>query len=179
MQTYRLRRFGMMVSVLSAIVLGQIAGPGPRKIKDVRPVYPSESLQAGDEGVVLLELNVSPSGTVGQTRILWSQCKRLEQAALTAAGNGNSHNCAPTENRCPSRSWPAFPSDCQHDSRSELAGPVRANGKSRQRPSTEIDDQLLSLGCASSGREPARWSGPRGFVPNATRPGVFRGAAGN
>jgi TonB family protein len=73
----------IMVCVLSAIVVGQV--PAPRKIKDVRPVYPSASLEAGDEGVVLLELNVTPSGTVGQARILWSQCKRLEEAALTTA----------------------------------------------------------------------------------------------
>ncbi len=73
----------MTVCVLSAIVGGQVTAP--RRIKDVRPVYPSESLQAGDEGVVLLELNVTASGTVGQARILWSQCKRLELAALTAA----------------------------------------------------------------------------------------------
>jgi TonB family protein len=50
-----------------------------------QPVYPSDALQAGDEGVVFLELNVTASGAVGQARILWSQCKRLEQAALTAA----------------------------------------------------------------------------------------------
>jgi TonB family protein len=73
----------IMICVLSALTAGQITPP--RKIKDVRPVYPRESLQAGDEGVVVLELNVTPSGTVGQARILWSQCKRLEQAALTAA----------------------------------------------------------------------------------------------
>ena len=72
------------VCVLSAVAAGQVTAP--RKTKDVRPVYPRESLEAGDEGVVLLELNVTPSGTVGQARILWSQCKRLEQAALTAAG---------------------------------------------------------------------------------------------
>jgi TonB family protein len=72
----------MAVCVLSEVVAGQVAAP--RKIKDVRPVYPSESLQAGDEGVVLLELHVTASGTVGQARILWSLCKRLEGAALAA-----------------------------------------------------------------------------------------------
>jgi TonB family protein len=72
----------IMVGVLSAVAVGQVTGP--RKVKDVRPVYPRESLQAGDEGVILLELNVTTSGTVGQARILWSQCKRLERAALTA-----------------------------------------------------------------------------------------------
>jgi TonB family protein len=73
----------IMVCELSAVAVGQVTAP--RKIKDVRPIYPRESLHAGDEGVVLLELNVTPSGTVGQARVLWSQCKRLEQAALTAA----------------------------------------------------------------------------------------------
>ena len=70
------------VSLLSAVVVGQVAAP--HRIKDVRPVYPRESLQAGDEGVILVELNVTPSGTVGQVRVLRSECKRLEQAALTA-----------------------------------------------------------------------------------------------
>ena len=74
----------LMVCVLSAAAVGQVTAP--RKVKDVMPVYPRESLEAGDEGVVLLELNITPSGTVGQARILSSQCKRLEQAALTAAG---------------------------------------------------------------------------------------------
>jgi len=73
----------IVVCVLSAIVVGLVTTP--RKIKDVKPVYPSASLEAGDEGVVLLELRITPSGTVGQALILWSQCKRLEQAALTAA----------------------------------------------------------------------------------------------
>ena len=47
-------------------------------------MYPRESLQTGDEGVIVLELDVSPSGAVSQARILGSECKRLEQAALTA-----------------------------------------------------------------------------------------------
>jgi TonB family protein len=72
----------LAVCLLSTIAAGQV--PAPRRIKDVRPVYPSESLQAGDEGVILVELNVTPSGTVGQVRLLRSECKRLEQAALTA-----------------------------------------------------------------------------------------------
>jgi TonB family protein len=76
----------IMVCVLSAVAVGQVTAPRKiNKIKDGRPVYPRESLQAGDEGVVLLELNVTPSGTVGQARVIWSECKRVEQAALTAA----------------------------------------------------------------------------------------------
>jgi TonB family protein len=72
----------IVVCVLPAVAVGQVMAP--RKTKNVRPVYPRESLQAGDEGVVLVELSVMPSGTVGQARILWSQCKRLEEAAVTA-----------------------------------------------------------------------------------------------
>ena len=71
-----------IVCLLAAGAMGQI--PTPRKIKDVRPVYPRESLQAGDEGGILLELDVNPSGAVSQARILRSECKRLEQAALSA-----------------------------------------------------------------------------------------------
>jgi TonB family protein len=68
--------------LLSVVVVGQVTAP--RRTKDVRPVYPRESLQTGDEGGVLVELTVTPSGTVGQVRVLRSECKRLEQAALTA-----------------------------------------------------------------------------------------------
>jgi TonB family protein len=67
---------------LSAVAWGQ--KPAIQKIKDVRPVYPRESLQAGDEGMVIVELSVTAGGAVGEARILWSQCKRLDQAALTA-----------------------------------------------------------------------------------------------
>ncbi len=69
------------IYLLSAVASGQVSTP--QKIKDVGPVYPRESLQAGDEGVVILELRVTTSGTVGQTRVLWSHCERLDQAALT------------------------------------------------------------------------------------------------
>jgi TonB family protein len=74
------------MSVLSAFGSPQVSSiPTPRKIKDVKPVYPRESLRAGDEGTVLVELSINPSGTVEEARILWSGCKRLEQAALFAA----------------------------------------------------------------------------------------------
>lgn len=73
----------ILVSALSVIVAGRVTPP--RKVKDVSPVYPRASLEAGDEGVILLELSVTASGAVGEARILWSQCTRLEQAALTAA----------------------------------------------------------------------------------------------
>ena len=73
----------IMVGVLSAVAAGQVTVP--RKIKDVKPVYPRESLEAGDEEVIILELNVTASGTVEEAHPLWSQCKRLEHAAITAA----------------------------------------------------------------------------------------------
>ena len=59
--------------------------PTPRKIRDAKPVYPREALQAGDEGVVLIELSITASGTVRDSRILWSGCQRLDKAALAAA----------------------------------------------------------------------------------------------
>ena len=73
------------ICVLSALASGQVSVvPAPKKIKDVKPVYPPESLKAGDEGVVLIELSLTASGTVGKTRILWSGCGRLDKAAVTA-----------------------------------------------------------------------------------------------
>jgi TonB family protein len=79
------------ICLVSGVASGQVSTPQripqkiPQKTNDVRPVYPRESLQAGDEGVVVLELSVTTSGTVGEGRVLWSQCTRLDQAALTAA----------------------------------------------------------------------------------------------
>jgi TonB family protein len=70
------------VSVLAAFASPQMAAP--RKVKDVKPVYPRESLQAGDEGTVLLELSVTASGTIGDARVIWSRCQRLDGAALAA-----------------------------------------------------------------------------------------------
>jgi outer membrane biosynthesis protein TonB len=47
----------------------------PRKIKDIKPVYPEKSLSAGDEGVVIVELKVDPSGSVTDARVMWSKCR--------------------------------------------------------------------------------------------------------
>jgi TonB family protein len=64
---------------------GQVSDlKSPRKIKDVKPVYPTESLAAGDEGIVVIELKVGPSGSVAHARVIWSQCPALSEAALTA-----------------------------------------------------------------------------------------------
>jgi TonB family protein len=73
------------VCVLSTLASGQMSSvPAPKKIKDVKPVYPPESLKAGDEGVLLIELSLTAAGRVEKTRILWSGCERLEKAAVTA-----------------------------------------------------------------------------------------------
>jgi TonB family protein len=56
----------------------------PRKVKDVRLVYPAESLSAGDEGVVVVELKVGASGSVTDARVIWSKCPALNESALTA-----------------------------------------------------------------------------------------------
>jgi TonB family protein len=73
------------ICVLSTLASGQMSAvPAPKKIKDVTPVYPPLSLKAGDEGVVLIELSLTASGTVGKTRILWSGCERLDKAAVAA-----------------------------------------------------------------------------------------------
>ena len=56
----------------------------PRKIKDVKPIYPAQSLAAGDEGVVIVELKVAVSGEVTDARVLRSECRVLNEAALTA-----------------------------------------------------------------------------------------------
>ena len=56
----------------------------PRKVKDVKPVYPEQSLSAGDEGVVLVELKLDAFGSVTDARVLWSKCSRLNESALKA-----------------------------------------------------------------------------------------------
>lgn len=73
------------ICVLSAFASGEVSSiHTPRKIRDVKPVYPRESLLAGDEGAVLLELSITASGTVKESLIIWSGCERLDKAALTA-----------------------------------------------------------------------------------------------
>ena len=73
------------ICLLSSLASGQMGPvPAPKRIKEVKPVYPHESLKAGDEGVVLIELSLTASGTVEEARTLWSGCKRLDEAALTA-----------------------------------------------------------------------------------------------
>ena len=91
----------IVVWVLSAVASGQV--PAPRKMKDVEPAYPRESLQDGDEGRVILELSVTTSGMVGQARLLGSHCTRLEQATLTAVRQWQYEPVRVNGNAVPSR----------------------------------------------------------------------------
>jgi TonB family protein len=56
----------------------------PRKIRDVKPEYPAQSLSRGDEGAVIIELKVDASGSVADARVLWSKCPPLNAPALKA-----------------------------------------------------------------------------------------------
>ena len=55
----------------------------PVKSNDVRPVYPSEALAAGVQGVVIVEATIGPDGIVQDTRVLRS-IPLLDTAALSA-----------------------------------------------------------------------------------------------
>lgn len=55
----------------------------PRKITDVRPVYPAIALAAGVTGVVIIEARIDEAGNVADARVLRS-IPLLDQAALEA-----------------------------------------------------------------------------------------------
>jgi TonB family protein len=55
----------------------------PRKIMDVKAVYPPEARDAQVQGVVILEVRIEPDGRVGGARVLRS-IPLLDQAALDA-----------------------------------------------------------------------------------------------
>ena len=55
----------------------------PRKVRDVRPVYPQIAQRARVEGVVIIEATIDRRGKVSETRLLRS-IPLLDQAALDA-----------------------------------------------------------------------------------------------
>ena len=57
--------------------------PVPRKIKDARPVYPSEALAARAQGVVVLDATIEPDGKVSTARVVRS-VPFLDAAAISA-----------------------------------------------------------------------------------------------
>lgn len=56
----------------------------PRKIKDVKPVYPAGALPLRAQGVVLIEATIGADGRVLETKLLHSVNALLEEAALDA-----------------------------------------------------------------------------------------------
>jgi len=57
--------------------------PTPKKIRDVKPVYPAEAQAAGIQGVVIIEATIGPAGYVSDARVLRS-VPFLDQAAVDA-----------------------------------------------------------------------------------------------
>jgi TonB family protein len=55
----------------------------PTKVKDVRPLYPPEALDAKIQGVVIIEATIDREGRISEAKILRS-IPQLDEAALTA-----------------------------------------------------------------------------------------------
>ena len=55
----------------------------PKKIKDVKPVYPEDAKSAGVQGVVVLEIVIGTNGTVIETQVVRS-VPLLDKAAADA-----------------------------------------------------------------------------------------------
>jgi protein TonB len=55
----------------------------PKKVTDVRPIYPASAKEQGIEGVVVLEAAIDPDGRVGRAKVVRS-VPELDQAALDA-----------------------------------------------------------------------------------------------
>jgi TonB family protein len=65
-----------------AVAAGDGIAP-PRKVKDVRPVYPAEAQNANVQGVVVVEVRIETDGRVSNTRVMRS-IPELDEAALEA-----------------------------------------------------------------------------------------------
>ena len=55
----------------------------PKKIKDVKPVYPADAMAAGVQGIIIIEATIARDGTVKEGKVLRS-VPGLEQAAVDA-----------------------------------------------------------------------------------------------
>jgi TonB family protein len=55
----------------------------PRKLKDVKPVYPADAQSNRVQGIVIIEATIDTSGKVTNARVLRS-IARLDDAALDA-----------------------------------------------------------------------------------------------
>lgn len=56
----------------------------PHKIRDVRPVYPPAALAAGRQGIVFLDVTISPNGCVSRAEVLRSVSTDFDVAAIRA-----------------------------------------------------------------------------------------------
>jgi TonB family protein len=127
------------ICVLSTFASAQASSiPTPRKIRDVKPVYPRESLHAGDEDVVLLELSITASGTVRDALILAAGCQRLDKAALTAVWQWRFEPMQLNGNPTPFTGPPTFTSGCRRSFSREPVEPVRAGGQNHESRSDEL-----------------------------------------
>jgi TonB family protein len=63
----------------------RVGGPikAPRKLVDVKPVYPADAQAAGIEGVVILDIVIGEDGSVIEARVIRS-IPELDQAAIDA-----------------------------------------------------------------------------------------------
>ena len=75
----------------------------PRKIKDVRPVYPPLLQAAGVEGTVVLDATIDTDGLVKELSVVKSVNAALDEAAIDAVRqwqfDGTLLNCVPSEVR--------------------------------------------------------------------------------
>jgi TonB family protein len=73
----------------------------PRKIKDVRPIYPASLQQAGVQGKVGLEAIIGTDGTIREATVVDSVHPELDAAAVEAVRqwqfDGTLVNCSPAE----------------------------------------------------------------------------------
>jgi TonB family protein len=73
---------GIQVEPNGAVRVGGRVPP-PKKIADVRPMFPEDAARAGIRGIVILEVTVAADGTVKDARVLRS-IPMLDTAALDA-----------------------------------------------------------------------------------------------
>jgi TonB family protein len=73
----------------------------PKKLVDVKPIYPDELAQARVEGVVVLDTHIQPDGTVGEVAVTSSTHPALDAAAIDAVRQwvftSTLLNCEPIE----------------------------------------------------------------------------------
>ena len=73
----------------------------PRKIKDVKPIYPANLRESGTAGKVLLKATIAVDGTVREVEVVKSANPDLDNAAMEAVRqwlfDGTLLNCAPVE----------------------------------------------------------------------------------